>query len=73
MCFVKMEFGKIDSKTQFSMLMRRKQELDTVLKEKSPVQKGALDFVAYKLNKERDQVKQDLARLSFRFTPDTIA
>lgn len=55
------------------MLMRKKQELDAALTDRQTTTKGTLDFVSYKLDKERKKVKEDLARLSFRFTPDTIA
>ncbi|CAO4836499.1 MAG: hypothetical protein CNLJKLNK_00559 [Holosporales bacterium] len=68
-----MDFDKVDPKTQFNMLMRKKQELDAALTDRQSTVKGTLDFVSYRLDKERKKVKEDLARLSFRFTPDTIA
>ncbi|CAO5680741.1 MAG: hypothetical protein HEEMFOPI_01783 [Holosporales bacterium] len=68
-----MDFDKVDPKTQFNMLLRKKQELDAALTDRQSTVKGTLDFVSYRLDKERKKVKEDLARLSFRFTPDTIA
>lgn len=68
-----MEFEKVDPKTQFGILMRRKQELDSAISDRSFATKGTLDFVGYRLDKERRKIKEDLARLNFRFSPDTIA
>lgn len=60
-------------KNRLNQLLRRKQEIDFALQNRKKDQIGALDFVGYKLNKERQKIKEDLARLNIRFTPDTIA
>ena len=68
-----MDFSKLNPRNQFENLIRKKEELDGALEKHLAPKNGALDFTGFKLQKERQQVKQELARLSFRFTPDTIA
>ena len=68
-----MNFNNLNPKTQFDKLLRRKNEIDSAINKHLSPKNGALDFTAHKLNRERKEVKQQMARLSFRFTPDTIA
>ncbi|MBP9752416.1 MAG: hypothetical protein KBD31_01215 [Proteobacteria bacterium] len=68
-----MTFDKIDEKTKFNIMLRRKQELDTTLKKHSKTEKGTVDFVIHKLNRERKKINEELAKVSFRYMPDTIA
>lgn len=68
-----MDFNKVNPKLQFEKLLRRKEELDSAISRHLSPGNGTLDFTAHKINRERQKVKQELAKLSFRFTPDTIA
>ncbi|CAO5677496.1 MAG: hypothetical protein HEEMFOPI_01127 [Holosporales bacterium] len=66
-------FDKIDGKTKFNIMLRRKQELDHEIKSHSNLANGTIDFVVHKLNRERKKINEDLAKISFRYLPDTIA
>lgn len=68
-----MTIGLIDPKTKFNILVQRKTSIEKELSARSNTPKGTLDFTLHKLNKERSRIKQDLALVSFRYTPDTIA
>ncbi len=68
-----MNFNTLNPRTQFDKLLKRKDEIDLAIKKHLAPKNGALDFTAHKLHRERKEVKQEIARLSFRFTPDTIA
>ncbi len=68
-----MTIGLIDPKTKFNILVQRKASIEKELSDRSNAPQGTLDFTLHKLNKERLRIKQDLAVVSFRYTPDTIA
>lgn len=68
-----MIIGCIDPKTQFTILSRLKNQLETDIKAHAVSPKGTLDFTLRRLEKERTRIKQDLAKISYKYTPDTIA
>lgn len=68
-----MTIGLIDPKTKFNILIQRKASIEKELSNRVIAPKGTLDFTLHKLNKEHTRIKQDLAVVSFRYTPDTIA
>lgn len=68
-----MTIGLVDPKTKFNILVQRKTSIEKELSDHADTPKGTLDFTLHKLNKERSRIKQDLAVVSFRYTPDTIA
>ena len=68
-----MTIGLVDPKTKFNILVKRKTSIEKELSALSDGPKGTLNFTLHKLNKERSRIKQDLALVSFRYTPDTIA
>ena len=68
-----MNFDKIDNKTQFNIILRRKKELEDTLKGKGSVSNGTIDFTMHKINRERKKLNEELAKISFRYMPDTIA
>ena len=68
-----MTVGYIDHKTQYTILYRLKSQLETEIKSHELCPKGTLDFTLRRLKKERERVKEDLAKISCKFLPDTIA
>ncbi len=68
-----MTIGLVDPKTKFNILVQRKTSIEKELSNRSNTPKGTLDFTVHRLNKEKVRIKQDLAVISFRYTPDTIA
>lgn len=68
-----MDFNKMNPKLQFDVLLKRKEALDKALKNHHVPEGGALDFTVHKLNKERKRIREDMAKINFKFTPDTLA
>lgn len=68
-----MTFNRIDEKTQFNIMLKKKKEIDVALKSRVPSEKGTVDFVMHKLNRERKKLNEEIAKVAFRYMPDTIA
>ncbi|MDP2193655.1 MAG: hypothetical protein Q8K36_03940 [Alphaproteobacteria bacterium] len=68
-----MDIHSVNPKTRFEMLLQRKNAVEKKLTQHKSPPNGTADFTLHRLNKEKKEIKQDLAQISFRYMPDTIA
>lgn len=68
-----MDIQRVNPKTKFEILLQRKNAINKKLTEHKSPPMGTADFTLHRLMKEQKEIKQDLAQISFRYTPDTIA